>query len=142
MKRLLLYIGLALALASSAVAQVPTSPFRTLSDTSASSTITTTNTFQQVFALLSPSTAPSRAGCLIINTSLHRMWVYFTRTAEAVNLAKTFATAQLLAIPLEPATAVAGLGGSISCASGANTAAQDAIWIAGTATDTFTAVQE
>lgn len=98
-------------------------------NSNASNTITTTNTFQAIWASTTPD--QPRVGCLIINTATNRQWVYFgTSPTKAA------------AIPLEPATVTAGLGGSVSCSTTAGGAAQDQIWITGTAGDTFVATQE
>lgn len=95
----------------------------------ASGTITVTNTFQSIWAATDFS--KPRVGCLVINTSTDRQWVYF-------GTAPTKATA----IPLEAAAATAGLGGNVSCSTAAGGAAQDQVWITGTSGDTFVATQE
>lgn len=103
----------------------------------ASSTITTTNTFQQVFAAPSQSTAfPQlryRAGCLIINTSTHTQWVFFGTLALATTPTS---------VPLNAATSQGLRGGSTSCVEDTVGVLQGQISITGTAGDTFMARQE
>lgn len=95
----------------------------------ASGSITATNVFQQVWAQVSSS--QRRAGCLIINNSTDRQWVYF-------GAVPTKATS----IPLEAAAATNGLGGFVSCATGGGGILQDQVWITGTINDTFVAKQQ
>lgn len=116
-----------------ALAAGPTGPVTTYAapvlNYNASGSITTTNTFQQIWP--ATSLVQPRVGCLIINNSTDRQWVYF-------GLVPTKATA----IPLEPASATNALGGHVNCATDAGGAAQDQIWITGTSGDTFVATQE
>lgn len=95
----------------------------------ASGTITSTNTFQSIWS--ATDFAKPRVGCLVINTSTNRQWVYFGTTPT-----------KAAAIPLEAAAATAALGGNVSCSTGAGGAAQDQVWITGTSGDTFVATQE
>lgn len=104
----------------------------------ASGTIAVTNTFQQVWGNTvntsgNGGTSGQRKGCLIINTSTNRQWVYFGPLAFATKAS---------AIPLEPATAINALGGYVSCATGSGSTLQDQISITGTANDTFVAKQQ
>jgi hypothetical protein len=123
-----------LMLASPALAQVgtpvTTNPAAVLSN-NGSGTITATNVFQSVYA--ATSVAAPRKGCLVMNTSTDRQWVYFGPIASA-----TKATA----IPLEPASATNAAGGSLNCATAAGGALQDQISITGTISDTFVAMQQ
>lgn len=94
----------------------------------ASGSITSTDAFQQVWA---STPGPHRIGCLVVNNSTHRQWVFFGSTP-------TKATS----LPLEPASATNALGGAVSCATGAGGALQDQVWITGTSGDTFVAKQQ
>lgn len=126
MKRLLSSL---LALGLMAQAPVLTQP-QPVTTTDASSTIAATNTFQQVFAASTLSVgSPRRSGCLIINNSTNRQWVFFGAIASA-DKAKS--------VPLEPASATNALGGSVSCQS-AGIVLQDQVSITGTMGDTFVA---
>lgn len=91
--------------------------------------VTTTDTFQQIWA--ATSVAQPRVGCLVLNNSTHRQWVYF-------GTSPTKATA----IPLEPASAANAQGGGVNCVTGAGGALQDQVWITGTSGDTFVALQQ
>lgn len=122
-----------LLLPTPVLAQSTASPVQTqaqpLLTGDASGTITTTNSFQQIWP--QASLQQPRRGCLVVNNSTDRQWVFFGPTP-------TKATA----IPLEPATATSALGGWVSCASGAGGALQDQVWITGTSGDTFVAKQQ
>ena len=130
-KSLSLLIG-GLLLTTGALAQstVPvTTQAQAVLSGNASSTITVTNTFQQVWPQASASA--SRKGCLIMNTSTDRQWVFFGSSPT-----------KAAAIPLEAATATNGAGGWVSCSTGAGAALQDQVWITGTAGDTYVAAQQ
>lgn len=97
----------------------------------ASSTITSTNTFQQVFAAAGPSvsgagTTPGRKGCTIENNGTHNMWV-----TEALSVA---ASTTALAVVLQPTQVY-------SCETVAGIALQGQINITGTSGDSFYAAQ-
>lgn len=120
-------LGFALALGLTAQTAVVTQPSRALSG-DASSTIAATNTFQSIWDATAVDTP--RRGCLIINNSTDRQWVFFGPLASA-----TKATA----IPLEPASATNALGGSVNCATAGGSILQDQVSITGTQNDTFIA---
>jgi hypothetical protein len=93
-------------------------PPRGVASTNASSTITTTNTFQQIFA------ASARGGCAVQNNDVNNMWVFFGTTGSA-----TKATS----IIIPP-------GGTINCNNG-TAVLIDAVQITGTSTGVFYANQ-
>lgn len=90
-----------------------------------SSTIAVTDTFQSVMAANT-----SRNGCVILNNSTHRQWVYNGTTPT-----------KAVAFPLEAASAANAAGGSFSCTIGTGVVS-DQIWITGTAADTFVAREQ
>ena len=93
-------------------------PPRGVASTNASTTITTTNTFQQIFA------ASARGGCAVQNNDVNNMWVFFGTTGSA-----TKATS----IIIPP-------GGMINCNNG-TAVLIDAVQITGTSTGPFYANQ-
>jgi hypothetical protein len=110
----------------------------------ASSTITVTNTFQQVFAATpvqiiqgpTGSNAPRRAG-VIQNTGSNNMWVWFGGNASSCAGA-TKATSIMLG---PNASGIGNPGQSVSFNNG-DAVAADLVCITGTATDTFYANQQ
>lgn len=112
-----------LAFGQSAVTTYPAG----VATTNASSTITLSLTFQQVFAQNS-----SRRNCVIQNTSIGTMWVFFGSIGSA---------ATATSFPLFPASAAGQPGGYISCAS-SGVVVTDQVSITGTTAATFTAVQQ
>ena len=112
----------------------------------ASSTITSSTLFQLVFSsTANPSsggTSGSRVGCLLLNNSTDRQWVYFQGPGLPAPTSGTFTATKAKSIPLEAAAATNGQGGWVSCGTLTGVALQDAIWIAGTANDTFVAKQQ
>lgn len=106
-----------------------------------STTITSSLEFQQIWASqANPSSSGGsgqRSGCLVVNMSAARMWVYFQGPGMATPTAATLSTIKDLSIPLEAAVAVNAQGGYVGCGTGAGGALQDAVWIAGTATSKF-----
>lgn len=137
LRSLVVGLGLLLTLASGASAQqtgqVTTSPSTSFS-ADASSTIAVTNTFQLVWSQPNGGTRPWRKGCLLINNSTNRQWVFFGLS--------TATPTKAAAIPLEPALATNALGGNVSCATQTGAVLQDQVWITGTAGDTFVAKQQ
>ena len=127
-------LALLLSMIGSAVAQSPviTQP-QAVTSLNASGTITTTNTFQQVFAAggSAPGGAGIRQSCLILNTSADEQWVFFGPLASA-----TKATA----VPLPAATSSSISG--ISCSNGSGGTLQDQVSITGTSADTFFAARQ
>lgn len=112
----------------------------------ASSTITATNVFQQVWAAAnnpsSAGTSGARAGCLLLNNSTDRQWVYFQGPGMATPTSGTAAAIKAESIPLEPASATNAQGGFVSCSTGTGQTLQDRVWIAGTMGDTYVAKQQ
>lgn len=135
-----------LLLASTAQAQqaVVTSPNWNNSGNNSSS-IADGSQFQQVWASQANPTSNGgghRQGCLVINVSTHRQWVYFQPPGGTTPTAGNTATIKDLAIPLEAATAANAQGGYVSCATGAGGALQDTVWILGTTADKFFAARQ
>lgn len=133
MTRLLLRLALAaalLAIGEVARAQNPvvTQPAQTVSQNS-SSTITTTNTFQSVFAAVTSSRG--RSSCLIQNNGSHVMYVFFGPIANATTAAS---------VALNPGTANVA-GDAVSCVSG-GIVLTDQVSITGTSGDAFYAAQQ
>ncbi len=95
----------------------------------ASSTIATTDTFQLVWDV--PAQGRKRMGCLVLNNSTHRQWVYFGTTPTKGT-----------SVPMEPATVDNGLGGYVSCSAGGGVVLQDQVWITGTTGDSYVAKQQ
>lgn len=122
MKKLLLALVLLTSPAwgQSAVTTYPVG----VATTNASSSITLTGTYQQVFAQNS-----NRRNCVIQNTGTHAMWVFFGAIASAT---------QATSWPLFPASAAGSPGGFVSCAN-SGVVATDQVSITGTTADTFTA---
>lgn len=115
-------------LASWALAQSPVSTYPLgAATTNVSTTITLTNNFQSVFAQSS-----TRRSCVIQNTGVNTMWVYFGAIAGATK-AKSF--------PLAPASSAGSPGGFVSCNNG-STVVTDQVSITGTTGDTFTATSQ
>lgn len=103
----------------------------TTSGGNVSSTITSTNTFQQVFGAVGPSVSgagvsPGRKGCTLQNNGTHNMWV-----TEGLSVA---AATEATAVELSP-------GQSYQCETSAGIALQGQINITGTSGDTFYAAQ-
>lgn len=111
-----------------------------------SGTIASSSLFQQIWpSARNPSssgTSGSRAGCLVLNNSTDRQWVYFQGPGMAAPTAGNFATLKAESVPLEPATATNAMGGYVICATSTGLALQDAVWIAGTLGDTYVAKQQ
>lgn len=105
-----------------------------------SGTIVATDVFQSIWAAVTSGNA--RGGCLVLNNSTNRQWVYFQGPGMTTPTAGNVATIKAASIPLEPATVVNALGGTVSCADGAGGVLQDRVWIAGTISDTFVAKQQ
>lgn len=124
MKRLLLLAALLLV---PAIALSQTAPYSTFT-TESTGTIAVTNTAQAVFSKAGFGSA--RIGCLIQNQGTAAMYVYFGDAAPAVGAAWF--------VIQPPQTSPVIQGGTISCAVGGTAVAADKVWIAGTATDTFT----
>jgi hypothetical protein len=116
-----------LALAQQAVVTSPGSVYTT----DASGTIGTSNTFQSVFP--AAGNAAPRKGCLLVNVSTSRQWVYFGSLVNAATPSS---------VPMEPAGVVGALGGNVSCATGAGGTLQDQISISGTAGANYVAKQQ
>jgi hypothetical protein len=107
----------------------------------ASGTITATGTFQLIWAAV-PSNQ-KRAGCLVLNNAVNRQWVYFQGPGMTTPTAGNAATIKAASVPLEPASVVNAQGGFVSCSiTGAGATLQDAVWITGTAADTYVAKQQ
>lgn len=106
-----------------------------------SSTIASSTQFQQIWASqANPSsggTSGHRNGCLVMNLSTDRQWVYFQGPGMATPTSGNTSTIKDLAVPLEPAPATNGAGGYVLCATSAGGALQDAVWILGTSGDKF-----
>lgn len=119
MKRLALLFALVLApwLAYAQVNPVTTIPSARSADSTNSSTIAVTNTFQTVF-----TANANRTGCTIQNNSARTMYVYF------VPIAGTAATTA--------ASAVLAAGQALNC-SVFGTSLTNSVQITGTATDVF-----
>lgn len=130
LKRVLVAL-LLLTVGAEAQQAVTTSPVQVYSG-DASSTIGVTDTFQTVWSAI--TTGSSRRGCLLLNNSTHRQWVFFGADSSTPTKAK--------AIPLEAATAANAQGGYVSCATSAGGVLNDHVWITGTAGDTFVAKQQ
>lgn len=128
MKKLVLALIIALApgLALAQGQQVITTPSMAVS-VDASSTITTTDTFQSLQGLI--SSPNRRLGCLIQNNGTHSMYVFNGAIASA-DKAKSFTI-------IPPATGVQG--GSFNCATAGGGVLQDQISITGTSGEAFTA---
>jgi hypothetical protein len=99
-------------------------------------TITVTNTFQLALAIsgYTPATTTAlavgtpRRGCILQNNGTNNMFVYFrSSTGVAASL-----TASLRLLP----------GNSINCLTVSGAVLQDAIWITGTAADTYSLVSQ
>lgn len=93
-------------------------------------TIVSTGVYQQVFAA---SSNGARVGCLIINkgttpTTGNTMLVFFGPTQPANNSG--------IGVPLSPPTTTVS-GGAVSCGLIGGGVAVDAVWIEGTAGDTY-----
>lgn len=111
----------------------------------ASGTIVATNVFQLVWAGQGPANGGNyqRRGCLVLNnSSTNRQWVYFQGPGMTTPTAANAATIKAASVPLEAAPAANGMGGYVSCATGAGQTLQDAVWIAGTIGDTYVAKQQ
>lgn len=110
-----------------------------------SGTIASSDVFQLVFAATNNGvgTGAIRRGCLVQNTSGHVQYVYFQGPGMTVPTSANSSTLEGKAIGLDPSQVSGGKqGGSVSCATGAGSALQDAIWIAGTSGDAFVAKQQ
>jgi len=123
MMKLVLVVGLALApLCALAQQPVQTLPAPRNADPSASSTVTVTNTFQQIWAA-----TPLRTGCTIQNNSAaNTMWVFFVPPAGT---AATKGTSVVLSA-----------GQALNCAVFGVTLG-NAVQITGTSGDAFYAAQ-
>lgn len=128
MKRILILLSL---LTSTAQAQSPvvTQPYAVLS-TNASSTVTSTNTFQSIWtALTANPNAPKRSSCTVQNNSTaspaNTMWVFFGPIASATK---------------GNSVVLAG-GQAVSCIVG-GIVLQDQVSITGTSGDAFFAAQQ
>lgn len=111
----------------------------------ASGTLAATNVFQLVWAGQGPAFGGSlqRRGCLVLNNSAtNRQWVYFQGPGMVAPTAGTAAAIKATSVPLEAAPAALGMGGYVTCATGAGQVLQDAVWIAGTIGDTYVAKQQ
>lgn len=110
-------------------------PSQTSCPNNASSTIASTNTFQNLFTgitAFTPGSGSGRRGCLIVNTSANVMYVY----VGPIALATTSNSVALAAAPS------AGLqGGAFNC-NGNGIVVVDQISITGTSGGTFAAFQE
>lgn len=123
MKRLLLGLVLALGV-SFAFAQSPvtTVPYGVTSSHNSNS-VTSTNTFQSVFAASTGNTG--RSGCIIQNNGSNTMYVYFGPIANAVtNDSVKLSTSQ-----------------SLNCESVAGVVVKDQVSITGTSGDRYYAAQ-
>lgn len=133
------------ALAGVAAAQSPVQPIPApLSPVDGSGTISSTNTFQSVFAAQGPQAASYntttgnvtegvlRRGCLIINTSNSVQYVFFGAIASATTPKS---------VPLNAATADGSAGGSVSCERNDIGTVQSQVSITGTAGETFFAIR-
>lgn len=112
----LAFIGASIPALAQPVFTVPSSR----STTTASSTISVTNTFQSVFAA-----ATGRTGCVVQNTGTNSMYVFFGPIASA-----TIAGSIKLSA-----------GQSVNCATG-GIVITDQVSITGTATETFYAASQ
>ena len=93
-----------------------------------SSTIAVTNTFQPVFVASTANTG--RVACVIQNTGTNSMYVYFGATQTSVLAEATIAkSVKLIA------------GQACSCDSN-DIVIKNAVWITGTATETYYAAQQ
>ena len=122
--------GTVLGLASSAWAQQPVQVIPSPGTTAGgnvSGTITTTNTFQQLFPATPPAPAggPGRKGCYIVNNGTNKMYVSEGVAAGSATIATS--------IPL-------AANGSFNCTFN-QTALQGIIAITGTSGDAFYAAQ-
>lgn len=126
---LIFILGL-LVLTQLAQAQTPmiTVPKPVTAVDNQSSTIAVTNTFQQVFAA---STATvGRVACVIQNTGTNPMYVFFGATQSSVLADATIArSVKLIA------------GQACSCDTN-DVVIKNAVWITGTATETYYAAQQ
>lgn len=106
--------------ASPALAQSPvvTNPGQ-VGSVNASSTITTTNTFQSVFA--QATGAVRRNGCTLQNNGSNNQWVFFGALASATT----------------PKSVKMAPGTNVLCANGAGGTLQDQVSITGTAGEEF-----
>lgn len=146
-RRLWLAIALLLgsALDSRAQQAVVTQPGQANSG-EASGTIASSTLFQQIWpSSANPASSGSlghRNGCLVLNNSPDQQWVYFQGPGMTTPTSANFAAIKAESIPLEPAQSANLLGGDVSCATGGGQILQDAIWIAGTISDTYVAKQQ
>lgn len=112
----------------------------------ASSTLASGSLFQRIWASTAGANgagqAGQRAGCLVLNNSTDRQWVYFQGPGMTAPTAGNFTAIKAVSIPLEAATATNAMGGYVTCATGAGQAVQDSVWIAGTMGDTYVAKQQ
>lgn len=106
-----------------------------------SGTIAVTNTWQQVWPAQIGS-SPARRGCLVLNNSTDRQWVYFQGPGMAMPAAGNASTIKAASVPLEPASATNALGGWVTCNAGTGSVLQDSVWITGTMGDTYVAKQQ
>lgn len=106
----------------------------------ASSTIVSSVLFQQIWAGVSGS--QRRKGCLVLNNSTGQQWVYFQGPGMTTPTAGNFTTIKAASIPLNVASATNAGGGWVQCVTQAGSALQDAVWIAGTAGDSYVAKQQ
>jgi len=129
MNRIIL-VWLALVCAVSfAAAQSPviTQPY-VVETNNASSTITVTNTFQQVW--LTSSNTRGRAGCTLQNKGSNAMYVYFANAGETISNATI---AKSVMLPSQ--------GSNTSCNNG-GLVLKGSVFITGTSGDAFYAAQQ
>lgn len=129
MKKIFLVLGLFL-FPHLALAQAPTiiKPYNINNVDNQSSTIAVTNTFQPVFTAQTAVTG--RTACTIQNTGTNPMYVYFGATQSSVLAEATIArSVKIIA------------GQAVTC--NADTIIiKNAVWITGTATETYYAAQQ
>lgn len=100
---------------------------KVLNNTDASGSVSSTNTFQQVFA------GVARQGCRIVNTGTHVEYVFPGALAGATTPT---------AFPLNAAAGAGQAGGAFDCSTPSGGVYQDQISITGTSGDTFVAKQQ
>lgn len=124
-----LVLALAMALfLGTCNAQTPVTTYPVgVATTNASGSIASSTVFQQVLA-----SNTLRRNCVIQNTGIHTMWVFFGSIASAT---------QATSFPLYSAGVAGAPGGFVQCAA-SGVVATDQVSITGTAADTFTATSQ
>jgi hypothetical protein len=131
MKKLLLILGILLfphILLAQEPGTVITKPYPINNLDNQSSTIAVTNTFQLVFA--AQANVSGRTACTIQNTGTNPMYVYFGATQSSVLAEATIAKSIKL------------IAGQAAQCNTDDIVIKNAVWITGTATETYYAAQQ